>query len=154
MNQANTTHIVSGPIKNGVLDGGSIEVGVTVPPPQPLPDRPTYMDALVLFRDYIEARRQSDHATALAIEGLVLRTQENGGPQDNRSWFVVPRETAEAFEDTVAAARMETKANKVRAAINNPEGVDPQALGRLLEDLLKVCNRDAEVAGRLLHAGY
>jgi hypothetical protein len=140
MSQANTTNIVSGQDEDAA--------------PAPLPERPTYVDALTLFREYIEAKRRNEHAVALAIEGLVMRTQEDGGPQDDRSWFVVPRETVAAFEATVAEARQEAKADKVRRALNNPETVGPDALAELFQDLVKACDGNVLAAARLLHAGY
>jgi hypothetical protein len=140
MSQANTANIVSGQNEDTA--------------PAPLPERPAYMDALTLFREYIEAKQRNDHAITLAIEGLVTRAQEDGGPQDDRSWFVVPRETAAAFEATVAEARRETKAHRVQRALNNPETVDPDALALLFQDLVKACDGNILAAARLLHAGY
>jgi hypothetical protein len=123
---------------------------------QETPPKPqwSYLDGLELFKEYIGARQTGDTATYLAIEGLIFTSPSNGGPQTHATWLQVTKTRASMFQEALRESRKAAAADRLLRALDNPEGVDPKELGRILRSFLDLHDKDAEAAGEALHRGY
>jgi hypothetical protein len=132
----------------------SVEIPVVEPTPIPEEDDPnsyhnnSYIDFRPYFGMYGHALRIGQTDVTQIIEEMMSLAHPHS------TLIRLPKRVARELQAKLHEAERDFAVDQFAMALNDPEGVDPRALGDRMLKALNACGGDAAKLGELLHKGY